>query len=110
AYGRENYDYVLVDTAPVGLVTDTLLISHNADLTIYVARANYLDKRLLDIPKELYEEGKLKNMAVVLNDVAFATGYGDGYGYGYGYGDSLDKSLRARFKKRLKRMFSRKRD
>src|SRR5690606_18010169 len=47
AYGRAHYDYVLVDTAPVGLVTDTLLIAHNADLTIYVARANYLDKRLL---------------------------------------------------------------
>ncbi|WP_353136531.1 polysaccharide biosynthesis tyrosine autokinase, partial [Pseudopedobacter sp.] len=54
-YGRENYDYVLVDTAPVSLVTDTLLISEFADLTVYVTRANYLDRRLLNVPKELYE-------------------------------------------------------
>lgn len=87
AYGRENYDYVIVDTAPVSLVTDTILISEFADLTIYVARANYLDKRLLNVPKELYYQGKLNNMAVVLNDVDFKRGYG--YGYGYGYGDHM---------------------
>ena len=50
-FGRQNYDFVLVDTAPVSLVTDTLLISEHADMTIYVARANYLDKRLLNVPK-----------------------------------------------------------
>src|SRR5690606_40621567 len=55
-YAREHYDYILVDTAPVGLVTDTVLIAEHADMTIYVMRANYLDKRLLNIPKELYEE------------------------------------------------------
>src|SRR5690606_36646149 len=65
-FGRKNYDFVLADTAPVSLVTDTLLIAEHADLTVYVARANYLDKRLLNVPKELYEDGKLKNMAVVI--------------------------------------------
>ena len=102
-YGRQNYDYVLVDTAPVSLVTDTLLISEFADLTVYVTRANYLDKRLLNVPKELYEQGKLKNMAVVLNDVDFARGYG--YGYGYGYIDSSSVSLRAKFKKQFRKLF-----
>ena len=96
AYGRMQYDYVIVDTAPVSMVTDTLLIAEHADMTIYVTRANYLDRRLLNIPKELYEEGKLKNMAVVVNDVDFKRGYGYGYGYGYVYGEVQEVSLRKR--------------
>ena len=83
-YGKEHYDYVLVDTAPVSLVTDTLLIANQADITMYVVRANYLDKRMLAIPKDLYRENRLKNMAMVINDVDFSKGYGYGYGYGYG--------------------------
>lgn len=85
---QEKYDFVVVDTAPVSLVTDTQLISDQADLFIYVARANYLDKRLLNIPRELYRDKKLPNMAMLLNDVGAGRGYGYGYGYGtaYGYG------------------------
>ncbi|MEI5985904.1 MULTISPECIES: GumC family protein [Sphingobacterium] len=83
-YGRDNYDFVIVDTAPVGLVTDTFLISELADLTIYVVRAQFLDKRLLEVSKSCFEEGKLKKMAFLLNDVDFSLGYGYGYGYGYG--------------------------
>ena len=85
SYGKQQYDYVIVDTAPVNLVTDTLLLSNLADLFIYVIRANYLDKRLLEIPKMLYDEKRLPNMAVLLNEADFEKGYG--YGYGYGYGD-----------------------
>lgn len=84
AQGR--YDYVVVDTAPVSLVTDTQLIADKADLFIYVARANYLDKRLLNVPRELYRDKKLPNMAMLLNDVGAGRGYGYGYGYGTGYG------------------------
>ena len=83
-YGKEHYDYVIVDTAPVSLGTDTLLIANQADITMYVVRANYLDKRMLAIPKDLYREDRLKNMAMVINDVDFSKGYG----YGYGYGDN----------------------
>lgn len=100
-YGREHYDYVIVDTAPVSLVTDTLLIADSADLTVYVTRANYLDKRMLNVPKELYDQGKLKNMAVVLNGVNFEKGYG--YGYGYGYGDEAKPSLKKKIKKFFKK-------
>ena len=86
------YDYVIVDTAPINLVTDTLLISKYADMFLYVVRANYLDKRLLAIPEELYTEKRLKNMAIVLNDVNKRKGYGYGYGgYGYGYGEQEKK-------------------
>jgi capsular exopolysaccharide synthesis family protein len=65
---KQEYDVVLVDTAPVNLVTDTLLIGKYADMFMYVVRANYLDKRLLAVPQELYNEKKLPNMAIVLND------------------------------------------
>lgn len=85
AYGKQHYDYVIVDTAPVNLVTDTLLLSHLADMFIYVVRANYLDKRLLSIPKMMYEDKRLPNMAVLINSTDLERGYGYGYGYGYTY-------------------------
>jgi tyrosine-protein kinase Etk/Wzc len=77
---KKQYDYIVVDTAPVSLVTDTLLISKNADTFIYVIRANYLEKALLKIPESLYKENKLPNMCVLLNDTDTANGYGYGYG------------------------------
>tara|TARA_R110002073_G_scaffold322276_2_gene498844 strand:+ start:27526 stop:29901 length:2376 start_codon:yes stop_codon:yes gene_type:complete len=83
---KQEYDIVIVDTAPVNLVTDTLLIGKHADMFMYVIRANYLDKRLLAVPQELYNEKKLPNMAIVLNDTDPKRSYGYGYGgYGYGY-------------------------
>jgi len=81
AHGKEHYDYVIVDTAPVNLVTDALLQAHHADLFIYVVRANYLDKRLLEVPKIMYEEKRLPNMAMLINGTDFEKGYGYGYGY-----------------------------
>ena len=83
---KSEYDYLIVDTAPVNLVTDTLLIAKYADMFMYVARANYLDKRLLSVPQTLYNEKRLPNMAIVLNDTDPKRSYGYGYGgYGYGY-------------------------
>ncbi|MGS2764935.1 GumC family protein [Sinomicrobium sp. M5D2P9] len=81
---EDKYDYIVVDTAPVSLVTDTLLISKYADLFVYVCRAGYLDKRLLVIPENLYKERRLPNMAMLINDSDSKKGYGYGYGYGYG--------------------------
>ena len=81
---KKEYDYIIVDMAPVSLVSDTLMLAHYADATVYVVRANHLDKRMLHIPKILYKEGKLTNMAVVLNDTTHNKSYGYGYGYGYG--------------------------
>mgnify|MGYP000467261729 CR=1 FL=1 len=83
---KEEYDYIIVDTAPVNLVTDTLLIAKYADMFMYVARANYLDKRLLAVPQNLYNEKRLPNMAMILNATDPKRSYGYGYGgYGYGY-------------------------
>lgn len=81
---KKEYDYVIVDMAPVSMVSDTLMLAKYADATVYVIRANYLDKRLLHFPKILYKENKLNNMSLVLNDTSFNKSYGYGYGYGYG--------------------------
>ncbi|WP_367757286.1 GumC family protein [Flavobacterium sp. WC2430] len=84
---KTKYDYIIVDTAPVSLVTDTLLIAKHADTFIYVARANFLEKRMLNIANTLYKENKLPNMCLLLND----TDSTKGYGYGYGYGIKMEK-------------------
>lgn len=88
-YGKQNYDYVIVDTAPVSVVADTLLFNQKADMFLYVVRAHFLDKRLLEIPKRLYAEKRLQNMAVIMNGSDLKKGYG--YGYGYGYGQDEEK-------------------
>lgn len=89
AYAKDNYDYVVVDTAPIKMVTDTLLLSHYADLCLYVIRLNNLDKRLLEIPKKMFNEKRLPNMAILINGVDLKRGYG--YGQSYGYGKSMPK-------------------
>ncbi|MDO6760258.1 polysaccharide biosynthesis tyrosine autokinase [Tamlana sp. 2_MG-2023] len=98
AYSKQNYDYVIVDTAPVTLVTDTIQIASKADMFLYITRANYLDKRLLDVPKQLYNEKRLPNMALVMNGTDPKKGYGYGYG-GYGYGNDEEKTPWWRFNK-----------
>ncbi|MDY8136271.1 GumC family protein [Aquimarina sp. 2201CG5-10] len=81
-YLEKNFDYIVVDTAPVSLVTDTLLIAELADLSIYIVRENYSDKRVLQVPENFYRDRRLPNMAVLLNAAGNSTGYNYGYGYG----------------------------
>ena len=100
---KKEYDYIVVDTAPTILVTDTLLISQFADLTVYVTRADHTDKKLLTYSKGLKEQDKLVNMSYVINNVGGEKGYGYGYkysygytygynyGYGYGYGEDMEE-------------------
>ncbi|AZQ44681.1 GumC family protein [Nonlabens ponticola] len=84
-YGRDNYDVVIIDSAPSMLVTDTLLISERADVTVYVARANYTEKSLLEYTSDTIKANKLHNVAMVLNNVKQANfGYGNKYAYSYG--------------------------
>jgi capsular exopolysaccharide synthesis family protein len=87
-----QFDYIIVDTAPVSLVTDTLLIAKNADAFIYVMRANYLEKRMLQFAETLYKEGKLPNMCILLNDTENSKTSGYGYGYGYGVENEIEIS------------------
>jgi tyrosine-protein kinase Etk/Wzc len=91
---QAKYDYIVVDTAPVSLVTDTLMIGKYADMTIYVSRAGYLDKRLLTVPEMLYNEKRLNNMAMLINASDHQRGYGYGvYGAYGGYGYGQEKQL-----------------
>jgi capsular exopolysaccharide synthesis family protein len=95
---REKYDYVIMDTAPVGLVTDTLQIGRHADVTVFVCRADYTPKSSFGLINTLAMEQKLPNMCVVINGIdmskkkyGYYYGYGKygkygRYGYGYGYG------------------------
>jgi capsular exopolysaccharide synthesis family protein len=88
---KKEYDYIILDTAPTILVADTLMISQLSDLTIYVTQADYTDKKLLTYSSGLKMQGKLKNMAYVINKVGSSKkGYGYGYNYGYDYGYDSD--------------------
>lgn len=81
---RKKYDYVIVDTAPSMLVTDTIIINKLADITLYVIRAGYTEKKLLEFPRDAIEDGRLVNVASVLNNVSMSNfGYGNKYGYTY---------------------------
>jgi capsular exopolysaccharide synthesis family protein len=88
---KEKYEYIIIDTAPVGMVTDTLQVANLADLTIFVIKANSLDKRMLHIPYKLNREQKLPNMALLLNGTDHSPG-AYGYGYGYRYGGNAKKN------------------
>ncbi|WP_299100168.1 polysaccharide biosynthesis tyrosine autokinase [uncultured Winogradskyella sp.] len=91
-YFEDKYDYIIADTSAVGIVSDTLLISHLADTFIYVVSAAKIDRRLLQhVAQPLYTEKRLPRMTMLLNGVrAGNKGYG-GYGYGYGYGNNPNK-------------------
>ena len=95
---KESFDYVLIDSAPVGLVTDTLIAGRVADLSVYVCRSEVTHKADFELINEVKREQKLKHMALVINAVNLESkryGYGSGYRgygrygkkYGYGYAD-----------------------
>lgn len=86
---RTRYDYIIVDNVPVGLVADAVIANRIADLTIFVVRAGKLDRRQLPDIEKLYQDKKLKNMALLLNG---ANPEHHGYGYGYGYGHKRKKN------------------
>jgi len=84
---KKNYDYVIIDSAPVGLVSDSFALGEYADSVLYIVRQRYTYKKQLDFINEIKETEKLKNIALVVNDVNLGGRYGYyGYGYGYGYG------------------------
>ena len=87
---KEKYDYIILDTAPLMLVTDSFLISEVADITLYVTRSKYTEKTLIEFANKNIDAGKIKNVAFVLNDVdKDYFGYGNKYGYGYGVREKI---------------------
>ena len=105
---KKSFDYVILDTAPVGMVTDTLLIGRVADLSVYVCRADYTRKAEFTLINELAENNKLPNLCIAINGLNLQKkkygyyygygkygkyyGYGKRYGYGYGYGEHKVKN------------------
>ena len=106
---KRNFDYVILDTAPIGMVTDTQLISRVSDITIYVCRSGFTPKSDFKLVNQLVNEGKLHNVGIIINGIDMNShstgyyygygkygrygkyGYGKRYGYGYGYGYGKDK-------------------
>lgn len=79
-----DYDYIILDSAPLMLVTDSFLISEYADATLYVTRSETTEKSFIDFANNNINSNKIKNVAFVLNDVRKSNfGYGNKYGYGY---------------------------
>lgn len=82
---REKYNYIIIDSAPVGLVSDSYLIGVYTDITLYVVRENSTPKTAVNFINMQHEESKLKNMYVILNDTELRNSYKYGYGKSYGY-------------------------
>ena len=94
---RKRYDYIVVDSVPIGIIADATIANRIADLTVFVARAGKLDRRQLPDIEQIYQEQKLHNMALVLNGADYRHRYGyhyygyyGHYGYRYGYGKKKD--------------------
>ncbi|WP_185117609.1 GumC family protein [Chryseobacterium sp. PMSZPI] len=96
---KKKYDYILLDTAPLMLVTDTFLFAEMADATLYVTRSGYTEKTLIEFANKNIESDKIKNVGFVLNDVnKNYFGYGNKYGYGYGETElSIFQKIKNRF-------------
>jgi len=97
---KEQFDYIVIDTPPVGLVTDAQLLSNYADVVAYVIRQEYTFKEQLKNADSLYQRGRLKNIGLIVNDVKAEKGGNYGYGYGSGY---FEEDKRSAIKKVFKR-------
>ena len=83
---KSQFDIIILDTPPVGLVTDGVLAMRKSDLTIYIFRSDYSKKSFVTSLNNLVRMGQFSNLSAVLNSVKSTRGYGYGYGYGYGEG------------------------
>ena len=82
---RSKYDYIIVDTAPVGLVTDAFILNRYTDKSIYIVRQRHTLKKQLDFIKDIFINERLNDLGIVINDVKTGGKYGSGYGYGENY-------------------------
>jgi capsular exopolysaccharide synthesis family protein len=87
-YLKQNFDMIIMDTAPVGMVSDAMTLSKFADATLYIVRQGHTYKKQIGLVDEFYRAGKLPKLSLIVNDVKIQSGYGY-YGYGrYGYGQT----------------------
>ncbi len=88
---KKQYDFVIIDTAPAGLVSDSFILGEFSDISLYIIRQRVTLKKQLDFISDIFRTGKLKNMAIILNDVKTGGKYGYyGYGGGYGYENYIE--------------------
>lgn len=99
---KKSYDFIIIDTPPIGVVSDAFLLINQSDVNLYVVRQGYSRLEFLITLEELYEEGKIPNASIVLNDSNFAHTYGYGHHYGYLDGNAgyYDEEEEAAAKKR----------
>ena len=84
---KEKYEYIIIDTPPCGLVTDSVITMKLSDINLYVVRHNYTKKNMLNIINDLFETKQVSNLKIIINDyVVKPSSYGYGYGYSYGNG------------------------
>jgi capsular exopolysaccharide synthesis family protein len=112
---KSQFDVVIVDTAPVGLVSDAITLSEYANAVMYIVRHNYTYKKQIQLIDELYVKNKLQHLSIIINDIKAKGGYGGYYGYGnygYGYGNygygyfDGNKGRKKSFLARIKALFS----
>ncbi len=117
---KENFDVILIDTAPVGMVSDAMTLGKFADTTLYIVRQGYTYKKQVSLIDEFYHANRLPRISIVINDVKLKPGYGyygyGRYGYGYGYGggyyeieEGQDAPKNSFSLKNLKNIFKRRR-
>jgi len=90
---KSEFDYLIIDTPPVGLVTDALLLSKYTDVNLFIVRQRFTSRNSLEMMDELNTRGELRNIAIIMNDITLSGyygygiryGYARGYGYNYGY-------------------------
>ncbi len=116
-YLKENFDYIIIDCPPIGMVSDPKVITKYSDLNFYIVRQRFTLKRQLKFVNELYEQHVLKNMVLVINDVVLtgtsgyygynsSSGYGYSYGYNYNYNYGYNDNAKKPFLKRIFSLFS----
>ncbi len=103
---KSKFEFIIVDSPPVALVTDAFILSEIVDHTVFVARQNYTPKQTIQSIEDYYRQGKIKSISMFLNDIksdlsnySYNYNYGYGYGYGYGYYDDDPPKSKPFFKK-----------
>lgn len=94
---KAQFDAIIIDTAPVGLVSDAITLARYADSSIYIVRHGYTMKKQIQLIEDIYQQKKLPRLSIVINDIKSSSSYGGyygyggyGYGYGYGYSSNID--------------------
>lgn len=98
---KDQFDYIIMDAPPIGIIADAQILSVYADVTLYLVRQKVTQKNQLTIVEELYRSGKMKNLGIVVNDIV-SKYYGYGYGYG-NYGEENDESILSKIKNTFKK-------